>query len=159
MAYTSILTLVSYNNGIGTLTFPVETVSFDVEQTLNIGSQSTGAGAGKIMFNPFVITRIPDIFSPKLFTICASGTPFKNATFSVTPDGATAPVLMYKLGLVAIKTISVSGNQHGGFLPVETVSFEYGALQFGFHDPVSEQTELGSWDRINNTGTFPNELL
>lgn len=26
-------------------------------KTLNIGSQSTGAGAGKITFNPFSITR------------------------------------------------------------------------------------------------------
>ena len=27
--------------------------SFDIEQTLKIGSQSTGAGAGKVTFNPF----------------------------------------------------------------------------------------------------------
>ena len=27
--------------------------SFDIEQVLNIGSQSTGAGAGKVSFNPF----------------------------------------------------------------------------------------------------------
>jgi hypothetical protein len=31
--------------------------SFDIEQTLNIGSQSTGAGAGKVTFNPFSNTR------------------------------------------------------------------------------------------------------
>ena len=31
--------------------------SFDLEQVLNIGSQSTGTGAGKIGFNPFSITR------------------------------------------------------------------------------------------------------
>ena len=31
--------------------------SFDIEQVLNIGSQSSGAGAGKITFNPFSITR------------------------------------------------------------------------------------------------------
>ena len=30
---------------------------FDLEQVLNIGSQSTGTGAGKIAFNPFSITR------------------------------------------------------------------------------------------------------
>ena len=34
-----------------------ESFSFDIEQTLNIGSQSTGAGAGKVTFNPFSITR------------------------------------------------------------------------------------------------------
>jgi hypothetical protein len=31
--------------------------SFDLEQVLNIGSQSTGTGAGKIAFNPFSITH------------------------------------------------------------------------------------------------------
>jgi hypothetical protein len=31
--------------------------SADIEQTLNIGSQSSGAGAGKVTFNPFSITR------------------------------------------------------------------------------------------------------
>ncbi len=30
---------------------------FDIEQTANIGSQSSGAGAGKVTFNPFEITR------------------------------------------------------------------------------------------------------
>jgi len=28
-----------------------------IEQVLNIGSQSSGAGAGKVTFNPFSITR------------------------------------------------------------------------------------------------------
>ena len=33
--------------------FEVKDYSFDIEQTLNIGSQSSGAGAGKVTFNPF----------------------------------------------------------------------------------------------------------
>ena len=30
---------------------------FDIEQILSIGSQSTGAGAGRVTFNPFSNTR------------------------------------------------------------------------------------------------------
>jgi type VI protein secretion system component Hcp len=30
------------------------------------GSQSTGAGAGKVTFNPFVITKHVDVATPKL---------------------------------------------------------------------------------------------
>ena len=41
--------------------------SFDIEQTLTIGSQSTGAGAGKVTFNPFSITRKVDRASPVFF--------------------------------------------------------------------------------------------
>ena len=35
--------------------FEVASFSFDIEQTLNIGSQSSGAGAGKVTFNPFTV--------------------------------------------------------------------------------------------------------
>jgi len=48
--------------------FEVEDFSFDIEQTLNIGSQSSGAGAGKVTFNPFSITRKTDVASPKFFS-------------------------------------------------------------------------------------------
>jgi hypothetical protein len=41
--------------------------AFDIEQVLNIGSQSSGAGAGKVTFNPFSITRHVDKASPVLF--------------------------------------------------------------------------------------------
>jgi len=44
------------SGGHGAL-FEISDYSFDIEQTLNIGSQSSGAGAGKITFNPFTITR------------------------------------------------------------------------------------------------------
>ena len=33
--------------------FEVSDYSFDIEQALSIGSQSSGAGAGKVTFNPF----------------------------------------------------------------------------------------------------------
>lgn len=46
--------------------FEVEDYSFDIEQVLNIGSASSGAGAGKITFNPFQITRKIDSASPGL---------------------------------------------------------------------------------------------
>lgn len=57
----------------------ISSCNSDIEQTLNIGSQSTGAGAGKITFNPFKITKFIDAISPALFLNAASGTPFKTA--------------------------------------------------------------------------------
>ena len=50
--------------------FEIEDYSFDIEQTLSIGSQSSGAGAGRVTFNPFSITRKIDVATPKLFTRC-----------------------------------------------------------------------------------------
>ena len=57
--------------------FEVEDYSFDVEQTLNIGSQSSGAGAGRITFNPFSITRKIDVSSNIFFSNACSGKSFK----------------------------------------------------------------------------------
>lgn len=51
--------------------------SFDVEQVLNIGSQSSGAGAGKVTFNPFTITKSADSASASFFSDVE------------TPEGAT----------------------------------------------------------------------
>jgi type VI protein secretion system component Hcp len=56
--------------------FEIEDYSFDIEQVLNIGSQSSGAGAGKVTFNPFQITRKTDVASPNLFRMCATGQSF-----------------------------------------------------------------------------------
>ena len=44
--------------------FPLTTFTENTVQTLNIGSQSTGAGAGKIVFNPMTFTRPVDASSP-----------------------------------------------------------------------------------------------
>ncbi len=56
--------------------FEVEEFNFDIEQTLNIGSQSRGTGAGKVTFNRFTITRKIDQSSPVFFQMACSGTPF-----------------------------------------------------------------------------------
>jgi type VI protein secretion system component Hcp len=160
MAFTTILTLESYSTSDGSRVLPVEAFNFDVEQTLNIGSQSSGAGAGKITFNPFSITRFPDNLSPALFVDCASGTAFKTATLTVTPDGAGVPFITYLMKLVAVKTISVGGNQHGGPLPIETVTFEYGGLLVISGDPSMNNVTIGGWNRVKNVAdSNPNSVI
>src|SRR5271165_2181591 len=57
--------------------FEIDDFSFDIEQVLNIGSQSSGAGAGKVTFNPYQITRKSDRLSPLLFTMCCTGEHFR----------------------------------------------------------------------------------
>jgi hypothetical protein len=47
--------------------FEIVDYSFDIEQTLNSCSQSSGAGAGKASFNEFKITKPVDASSPIFF--------------------------------------------------------------------------------------------
>jgi hypothetical protein len=57
--------------------FEVKDYSFDIEQVLNVGAQASGAGAGKVTFNPFSITRKIDIdkASPVFFKPSVAAAP------------------------------------------------------------------------------------
>jgi len=136
--------------------FEIEDFSFDIEQTLNIGSQSTGAGAGKVTFNPFSITRKIDVSSATFFEQACSGTPFKNVVLGLRKSsGGQASGQMYlvfRFKLVAVKTISWSYDDES---PKETVTFEYGGLQVHYTpqapDGSMQKTPVvGGWNRVKN---------
>ena len=133
--------------------FEIEDWSFDVEQTLKIGSQSSGAGAGKVTFNPFTITRKVDKASPQLFLAACSGTPFEFVDLLYVragePDGRV--FLAWRFGLVAVKTVSWSAADD---VPTETISFEYGSLTVGYaaqsRDGSAEPMVFQGWNRVRN---------
>jgi type VI secretion system secreted protein Hcp len=135
--------------------FEVEDYSFDIEQALNIGSQSSGAGAGKVVFNPFSITRKIDCSSATFFGMACSGTPFKEVGLGMRKSaGGTVTgtmFLSFTFKLVAVKTVSWA---HDDESPKETVTFEYGGLLVsylqqkpdGSLDPVPSK----GWNRVKN---------
>ncbi len=136
--------------------FEVEDFSFDVEQTLNIGSQSSGAGAGKIAFNPFSITRKIDRASPTFYGMACSGTPFKQVALGARKSaGGTVTGSMYLVfcfKLVAVKTIAWSYDDES---PKETVTFEYGGLivQYMLQKPDGSMVGtdyLAGWNKVRN---------
>ncbi|HXJ01601.1 MAG TPA: type VI secretion system tube protein Hcp [Micropepsaceae bacterium] len=135
--------------------FEVEDYSFDIEQVLNIGSQSSGAGAGKVTFNPFSITRKIDVASPVLFQNACTGTPFKNVGLGLrkSAGGATSGVffLVFTFKLVAVKTVSWA---HDDESPKETVTFEYGGLAIQYVQQKPDGSFLPpvmrGWNRIRN---------
>src|SRR5436305_1758494 len=61
----------------GNKLFGLHDFSFSDDQTLNIGSQSSGAGAGKVTFNPLHLSFSQLGLDPKLFQMLASGAAFK----------------------------------------------------------------------------------
>ena len=84
--------------------FEIDDFSFDIEQVLNIGSQSSGAGAGKVTFNPFSITRKTDRASPTLFTMCCAGQHFKQVSLYLRRAGGGGPNLKASQGSVTSGT-------------------------------------------------------
>ena len=135
--------------------FEVSSFSFDIAQTLNIGSASSGAGAGKVTFNPFSITRKVDKASPVLFQMACAGTAFESVVLALRRSGATpgsgAIFLRYDFKFVAVKTISWSYDPEA---PAEIVTFEYGGLQvrYAAQNPNGSLTTpvSGGWNRVKN---------
>jgi len=135
--------------------FALENFFFDVNQTLNLGSQPSGTGAGKITFNPFRITRKTDRASPILFQMACSGAAFQSVGLVLRRSaGGSAPAvafLKFTFKLVAVKTVSwtyESGDAH------ETVTFEYGGLVIEYFPQKADGAVAGKvldgWNRIKN---------
>ena len=136
--------------------FEVEEWSqFSIEQTLNIGSQSSGTGAGRVDFKEISITRRIDTSSPLFFRMACSGTPFQNVALAIRRSSGTEAsglvFLRFDFKLAAVKTIAYS---HDDTAPKEELTFEYG----GFYMRYAPQSSDGSqgtvqqqgWDRTKN---------
>jgi type VI secretion system secreted protein Hcp len=55
------------SGGSGPRAFEIKDFSFGIENPTTIGSATGGAGAGKIKFNEFSITKTTDTASPNFF--------------------------------------------------------------------------------------------
>ncbi len=128
---------------------PLNGFAFSVQNALNIGSQTTGAGAGKITFEPLVVTRAIDASSPTLFLNSASGGTFKQMLLSVVKTSGKTPYLVeqWQFALVAVKQLDFTPT-------LETDTFEYGAVRFITYqqqpDGTLQTSNVGSWSRVNN---------
>ncbi len=118
------------------IVFEVQDYSFDVEQTLSIGSQSSGAGAGKVTFNPFTITTRPGTQTAALFRAMGDGSVFPSAEL-IVPGPRGQVRLDVKFRTIAPKSLrEYAGGGGGSGFPAEDVSFVYGALELA-HTVIS----------------------
>jgi len=97
--------------------FEIDDFSFDIGQTLNIGSQSSGAGAGKVTFNPFQVTKKVDSATPLLLQSAITGAVFREIKCSFysadASTGATIPYLTATLSNAIISRFKVEGSADG----------------------------------------------
>jgi type VI secretion system secreted protein Hcp len=146
--------------------FEITDVSFDIEQALNIGPQSSGIGAGKVTFNPLSFTRPSDRVSPIFFRHCCSGEHFRSVSLFIRRAGGSANAatgqvtsgqtyLRFDFALVGIKTINWSVDDDNA---KEEVTIEYGAIMMRYlqQDVTGAGMKVypASWNRIYNTDKF-----
>lgn len=135
--------------------FEVENYSLDVAQILNIGSQSSGAGAGKVSFDPFTVTRKSDRASPILYQMACSGTPFQFVVLVLckSAGGATSATVFQKFTfkLVGVKSIAWAYDAEA---PRDVVTFEYGGLVIEYWVQAADGSMgvkvIGGWNRLKN---------
>jgi Type VI secretion system effector, Hcp/PEP-CTERM motif len=117
------------------LAFEISDFSFDIEQVLNIGSSSSGAGAGKVTFNPFQITKKTDTVSGKLALVDATNTVIETIDIDIAgidPSSlvATIPDLLacgaFPCAYEALSFAAV------GLDPVVSFSVTSGSTDFAF---------------------------
>jgi len=132
----------------------VMSFSFTVSNATSIGSKTSGAGAGKVVFGAFQFTAHVSTASPMLFDACCQGVHFPSATLYFRKAGGKQEVYMrYDFSLVfvtSIQTKSIDGDP----VPVEVVTLAYGGLM----ERYAAQTATGStsgallrgWNQVTN---------
>lgn len=146
----------------GQKAFEVSEFNFDIENTLNIGSASGGAGAGKVQFNEFNVKKRTDKASPILFLNCCNGGHFNDVHLLLRKAGVEKAksggnYLKFSMKLVAVKKIGWSGTT-GDDVCEEEVTFEYGAIkiEYWWQDEAGavKGPKKTEWSRIKNKATF-----
>jgi len=146
-------------------TQPFEVISFELgaENNINIGSISSGGGAGKATFKEFNVTKKTDSASCVLFNKLCTGKHFTDAILVLRRSGADdkksgGVFLKFEMKLVMVQDIGWSGSD-GDDICEESVVLQYGAIQItylkqdktGAHEVTSPQ---GVWSRVLNMADF-----
>lgn len=135
-------------------TIEIQSFSFDVENPTTIGSATGGAGAGKIKFNAFQVTRNIDRATPKVFQNLCSGAHYKTVTISLRKAGASQSVEYMRMEFNTVfgtkLAIVLSGSDED--YPKETITFVYGSLQIKYTplkpDGTPDGAVLGGWNAV-----------
>jgi type VI secretion system secreted protein Hcp len=137
----------------------IQVASFDfgIENALNIGSASSGAGAGKAKFTSFTFNHTLDIASSCISTYLAQGKPLTASLYLRKAAGSgTAPDFL----VVQFKTV-VFASQHltsSTDAPAEAVTFQFGSESFKYY-AQTPSGQLGApntftWDVVRNINSF-----
>jgi type VI secretion system secreted protein Hcp len=143
--------------------FEISSWAFGANNPLSMSSASGGAGAGKVNFDSFTVTKLIDTASPHLFQTCCAGGHYQELVLWLRKAGGSGAkqsgsvYLKFNFKLVMIENIEWA---HGDPAPTENIKFQYGAL----HITYIPQTQSGSldasnkkyatWDRVVNSNVF-----
>lgn len=140
------------NAANGQASAKVSYYNIGITESTPIGSQSSGAGAGKVTFNPLVLHM-----SLAKFTSFSALVGTDISACTLTTNLADGESVEYDFKLVAIQSINAIARtpKTTGDLPARytDISLEYGALQVKTSGGDDDGGTDGGWNRITNSGS------
>jgi type VI protein secretion system component Hcp len=136
------------------IVFDVLGLDFQAANPTTIGSQSSGAGAGKVVFKPFTLVKRIDASSPRLAQLALAGTSAGTLVVDLRTPGSATPYRSYHANSVQVASTQQDAPDAGG-RPVESVTFTAGLVP----DPPSGApsqpgTAVGRISFTNADGTI-----
>lgn len=129
------------------ITFDIYDFSSAYDQSLSIGSGSSGAGAGKVTFQPITITKLPDASSPELFQMLTKGEHFSSAEVQLYAKDGTTVAETFDYSLIALASITTTNTGATSDQLFEQLTLEVGAVT----DTVGSNS--GGWNRVTNSSS------
>ena len=122
----------------------IEISSFSWGVSNNIGSQSSGAGAGKVSVQDFHFTLHTNLASPNLMLACATGKHIPKAVLTLRKAGGNhEEYLVINLQDCLISSFSPDGTAVGNpkvdDRPVESISLNFNKIEWIYDSPVTGQ--------------------
>jgi len=118
-------------------------------------SSSGGATTGRCEHQDFTIVKELDKASPLLAQLCCQGKHIPEIVLTLVRAGGDKPVpfMEYKLTEAIISSYAPSGSKEG--LPVESVSFNYGKIEWTYvqqkrADGSGGGKTTGAWNLVTN---------
>ena len=113
----------------------IDSFSVSAQGAQGIGSQSSGAGAGKVSIQSFSITKTLDKSSPLLFQAAATGRHFKDAVLSFARKAGGKEQTYLRFDFQNVLISSVQDGSSGGGQPTEQVTFAFQKVAEAFIEP------------------------
>ena len=136
----------------------IEIESFDlcaIQPVSAVVSTAGGATAGRVEHKDFVVRKLIDKSTPKLFESCNNGKHLKEVTFELCRSGGDKQkYLEIKMEQVLISKFNPSAWQ-GAEFPSEEVHFNYGKIKITYiqqkrTDGVAAGNVAAGWDLTAN---------
>lgn len=146
--------------------FELKSFDFGAENTINVGSDSGGMGAGKAAFKEFKVEKHTDTASCGLFANLCLGKHFDEAIIELRRSGGSNnrsgdTFMKFHFRQVMVQDINWSGAD-GDDVCKEDVTFQYGAIKIEYfkQDKAGKMSkapgDLGEtkWSRVKNLAVY-----